>query len=84
MYLGGGFAGNRLAKIYKEGVKEAQILRILEPMFSDYATKRTEGEHFGDFCIRTGIVQPTLAGRVFHEVDEASNKIPNVPPQVYW
>lgn len=84
MYLGGGFSGNRLAKIYKEGVKEAQILRILEPMFSDFATKRTSGEHFGDFVIRMGIVQPTLAGRVFHEVDEASNKVPNVPPQVYW
>ena len=84
MYLGGGFSGNRLAKIYKEGVKEAQILRILEPMFSDFATKRTSGEHFGDFVIRMGIVQPTLAGRVFHEVDESSNKVPNVPPQVYW
>lgn len=84
MYLGGGFAGNRLAKIYKEGIKEDEILRILDGLLSDYAKTRLADEHFGDFVIRKGVVQPTLAGRVFHETGEAANKIEGVPPQVYW
>jgi sulfite reductase (NADPH) hemoprotein beta-component len=84
MYLGGGFSGNRLAKIFREGIKEPEILRLLEPIIADYATKRLPEEHFGDFVIRTGVVQPTLAGRVFHEQGEAANQIEGVPPQVYW
>lgn len=84
MYLGGGFSGNRLAKIYKEGVKEDEILRLLGPMLVDFAKTRQPDEHFGDFVIRKGIVQPTLAGRVFHEVGEAENIVEGVPPQVYW
>eukprot|EP00039_Didymoeca_costata_P022402 m.4398 g.4398 ORF g.4398 m.4398 type:complete len:724 (+) comp2976_c0_seq1:2151-4322(+) len=84
MYLGGGFAGNRIAKIYKEGVKEDVILESLDPIFADYAKNRTNGEHFGDFVIRKGYVAPTLAGRLFWETDKAANQIPGVPPQVYW
>ncbi|KAJ3274515.1 hypothetical protein HDV01_002643 [Terramyces sp. JEL0728] len=56
MYLGGGFAGERLNKIYKESVGEEDILAALAPMIKDYARLKKEGEHFGDFVIRHGII----------------------------
>ena len=86
MYLGGGFGGNRLSKIYKEGVNEAQILEALEPIIMDYGRSRNEGEKFGDFVVRTGVVAPTLAGRLFHEVELEKNQVatPSGTTQIYW
>ena len=56
MYLGGGFAGERLSKLYKESVDEEQILKELRVYIADYSKSRLTGEHFGDFIIRKGIV----------------------------
>ena len=84
MYLGGGFSGNRIAKIYKESVKEPEIIRILDKMIKEYAAEKEAGEHFGDFVIRKGHVHPTLAGRNFYETTAKGNAIEGVPPQVYW
>ncbi|MFM9281217.1 assimilatory sulfite reductase (NADPH) hemoprotein subunit [Paenibacillus jiagnxiensis] len=66
MYLGGGFTGNRLNKLYKENIGEAEILEELRPIISRYAKERQEGEHFGDFVIRAGYVEEVLDGRQFH------------------
>lgn len=66
MYLGGGFTGNRLNKLYKENIGEAEILGSLQPIFAQYAKERQEGEHFGDFVIRAGIVPEVLDGQEFH------------------
>jgi sulfite reductase (NADPH) hemoprotein beta-component len=52
MYLGGGYHGNRLNKLYRSSIKEEEILDILKPMFKHYAKDRLEGERFGDFVIR--------------------------------
>jgi sulfite reductase (NADPH) hemoprotein beta-component len=52
LYLGGGFTGNRINKLYKEMVDEAQILESLTPIFEDYSKNRSNGEKFGDFVIR--------------------------------
>ncbi|AEI43626.1 assimilatory sulfite reductase (NADPH) hemoprotein subunit [Paenibacillus mucilaginosus] len=68
MYLGGGFAGQRLNKLYKENIGEAEILESLQGMFSRYAKERNEGEHFGDFVIRAGYVKETRSGQDFHAV----------------
>ena len=32
-----------------------------------YARERQEGERFGDFVIRVGIIKPTVVGLDFHE-----------------
>ncbi|KAJ3323962.1 hypothetical protein HDV06_000938 [Boothiomyces sp. JEL0866] len=56
MYLGGGFAGERLNKLFKESIGEEEILSTLAPIIKDYAQLRKDGEHFGDFVIRHGIV----------------------------
>jgi len=85
LYLGGGFAGNRINKMYKEGVDEKQILAILTPMLEDYATQRLDGERFGDFVIRKGIIEPTLNGHSFWAVGKENDlKTPSGTNQIYW
>ncbi|MEQ1842536.1 MAG: sulfite reductase, partial [Verrucomicrobiales bacterium] len=66
LYLGAGFHGQRLGKLYRDSVKADQIAEVLRPIILDYAGNRNEGEHFGDFCIRAGYVNPTHEGRDFH------------------
>ncbi|KAK0523223.1 Sulfite reductase [NADPH] subunit beta [Tilletia horrida] len=62
MMLGGGHAGQRLNKVYKENVNEAEILRTLKPMIRRYAHEREKGEPFGDWVIRAGIINETTDG----------------------
>ncbi|CAG8770961.1 10014_t:CDS:2, partial [Racocetra persica] len=52
LYLGGGFYGQRLNKLYKENLKEDDILRELRPILERYAKEKINGEKFGDFVIR--------------------------------
>ncbi|MFE5317672.1 assimilatory sulfite reductase (NADPH) hemoprotein subunit [Paenibacillus sp. NPDC056579] len=66
MYLGGGFAGDRLNKLYKENIGETEILESLQPIITQYAKERHEGEHFGDFTIRAGYVKEVRSGQDFH------------------
>jgi sulfite reductase (NADPH) hemoprotein beta-component len=54
LFLGGGFAGERLNRMVAENVDEAAILATLEPLLAAYAAARQEGEHFGDFLLRSG------------------------------
>ncbi|CAI2168286.1 3887_t:CDS:1 [Funneliformis geosporum] len=68
LYLGGGFYGQRLNKLYKESLKEEDILGELKPMLSRYAKERNDGERFGDFVIRMGYVKATNYGKDFHDL----------------
>lgn len=67
MYLGAGFAGDRLNKIYRENIGEAEILDLLKKLIFQYAKERQEGEHFGDFVIRAGHVKAVGSGLDFHD-----------------
>ncbi|KAL2145679.1 hypothetical protein VTI28DRAFT_6554 [Corynascus sepedonium] len=67
MYLGGGYHGQRLNKLYRSSIKEDEILAIMKPMLKRYAQERNEGERFGDWTIRAGIIKETKEGRDFHE-----------------
>ncbi|KAF2216854.1 hypothetical protein CERZMDRAFT_64263 [Cercospora zeae-maydis SCOH1-5] len=67
MYLGGGYHGNRLNKLYRSSIKEEEILAILKPMLKQYALERNDGERFGDFVIRKGIIVATNGGQDFHD-----------------
>ncbi|MGL5019362.1 MAG: NADPH-dependent assimilatory sulfite reductase hemoprotein subunit [Luteolibacter sp.] len=67
VYLGGGFAGQRLSKLYRQDVLAPDIQPLLAPIFHHYATAREEGERFGDFCIREGYVAETIQGPDFHK-----------------
>ena len=66
MYLGGGFKGERLNKLYKENIGEQEILESLRSILMDYGKERLEGEHFGDFVIRSGVVAKVHGGQDFH------------------
>ncbi|GAA5496257.1 sulfite reductase [NADPH] hemoprotein beta-component [Rubritalea halochordaticola] len=67
MYLGGGHAGHRLNKLYRESVPGSEIKNVLRPIIEDYAKSREEGEKFGDFVIRAGYVAATVNGKDFHK-----------------
>ena len=67
LYLGAGFAGDRLNKLYRENIDEAEILASLDPLFARYANERIDDERFGDFVIRAGIVAEVTAGKDFHD-----------------
>lgn len=63
LYLGGGFHGQRLNRLYRENIGEAAILEALDNVLGRYATERLPGEHFGDFTIRAGIIREVTEGR---------------------
>ncbi|HEY5284357.1 MAG TPA: assimilatory sulfite reductase (NADPH) hemoprotein subunit [Polyangia bacterium] len=67
LYLGGGFVGDRLNKLYRENIAEEEIIAALEPILHRYAGERNAGEHFGDFVIRSGYVKATKQGKDFHD-----------------
>ena len=80
IYLGGGFAGQRLSKLYLESVEGGSIKPVLAPLIARYARERVDGERFGDFCIRAGYVAATVQGADFHHnvKPEASLKLPKI------
>ncbi|OJJ97064.1 hypothetical protein ASPACDRAFT_80549 [Aspergillus aculeatus ATCC 16872] len=71
MYLGGGYHGQRLNKLYRSSIKEDEILDIMKGLLKRYAAERnTDGEvpeRFGDWCIRAGVIKATTDGQNFHE-----------------
>lgn len=52
LYLGAGFAGDRLNRLYRENLDEQEILAELTPILKSYASSRLKGERFGDFVVR--------------------------------
>ncbi|HLP05543.1 MAG TPA: NADPH-dependent assimilatory sulfite reductase hemoprotein subunit, partial [Paludibacter sp.] len=48
LYLGAGFTGDRLNKLYAELLCEDEILASLRPVLADYAANRNNNERFGD------------------------------------
>jgi sulfite reductase (NADPH) hemoprotein beta-component len=67
LYLGGGFVGDRLNKLYRENLGDEEIVAALEPILHRYACERNPGERFGDFVIRAGYVKATRQGKDFHD-----------------
>ena len=55
MYLGGGYHGQRLNKLYRSSIMEEEILDIMRPMIKRYAAEREAGERFGDWTIRVSV-----------------------------
>lgn len=59
LHLGASFVGDRLNTLFKENIDEAEILSVLDGLFADFAKNKSDGERFGDFVIRTGVVEAT-------------------------
>ncbi|MCP3028415.1 assimilatory sulfite reductase (NADPH) hemoprotein subunit [Halobacillus sp. A5] len=66
MYLGAGFRGDRLNKLYRENIGEEEILQELKPMLQKFAREKEDQEHFGDYVIRAGYVEAVPDGVEFH------------------
>ena len=60
LHVGGNREGTRIPRLFKENITEDEILTILDGWLADWAAKRENGEGFGDFAIRTGVVKPVL------------------------
>ena len=67
LHLGGNTAGTRIPKMYKENITDKQILEELDSLIGLWAGERQQGEAFGDFVIRRGIVdEVVISRRDFH------------------
>lgn len=58
LMLGADHRGQRLNRLHRENITEAEILAELEPLIARYAAERNEGEHFGDYLLRAGLLPP--------------------------
>ena len=56
VFLGGDGRGQRLNALHLENVDEPTIVAALDAAFARYAAERNEGERFGDFAWRAGLV----------------------------
>ena len=56
IFFGGDGKGRRLNALHLENVDEPTIVAALDAAFGRYAKERTEGECFGDFAWRAGLV----------------------------
>jgi sulfite reductase (NADPH) hemoprotein beta-component len=52
LLLGGNASSTRLNRVFRENVKEAEIVDTLRPILSRYAEERERQERFGDWCAR--------------------------------
>lgn len=59
LFLGGNESSTRLARLYKEVVKNEDLAGELRPLFVRFARERLGAERFGDFCQR--VIFPAAA-----------------------
>lgn len=52
LYLGGNESSTRLGRLYKESVKNEDLVAELRPLFTRFAKERQGKERFGDYCHR--------------------------------
>ena len=57
MYIGGNRAGTRVPKQYLENATTDEILAAADKLIERWSKEREDGEFFGDFVIRAGIVK---------------------------
>ena len=68
MHLGGNQNGTRIPKLYKDNLGEQAILDEIDHLVGRWAKERNGEEAFGDFVIRTGIVEEVIVSvRDFHD-----------------
>ncbi|WP_392562733.1 assimilatory sulfite reductase (NADPH) hemoprotein subunit [Orbus sturtevantii] len=60
LYLGGNRAGTRIPRLYKENITVDEILACIEPLIASWSENRQAEEGFGDFVIRSHVVEPVI------------------------
>lgn len=67
LYLGGNRIGTRIPKLHLENQSSEVILTELDGLIGRWAAERNEGEGFGDFVIRAGVVAEVKVSKTdFH------------------
>ena len=64
LYLGGNHTCTRLNRLYRETVKNEDIVNELRPIFTRFAKERAAGERFGDFCERAVLTELATPGDI--------------------
>lgn len=67
LFLGADTGGQRMNRLYKENIDEAEILDSLKPLFEQFARERQKGEGFGGFLYRSGLLPEDTSPEVFHQ-----------------
>ena len=62
VWLGGSPAGTRLNRLWKDVVKDAEIVAELRPVLTRYLSQRQPGERFGDWCARVLWQETAVSG----------------------
>ncbi len=57
LHLGGSLTGERIPRLYRENISEAEILNELDQLIGRWSAERLDNEPFGDFTLRSGIVR---------------------------
>ena len=60
LQLGGDGTGQRLNRLYRKNLNEAELLNTLNTLFRSYAAQRNPDERFGDYVIRSGLVKTVV------------------------
>jgi sulfite reductase (NADPH) hemoprotein beta-component len=68
LMLGADARGQRLNRLHRENITEAEILETLDDLFARYAGERGADERFGDFLVRTGVVPARVATKIPMEI----------------
>jgi sulfite reductase (NADPH) hemoprotein beta-component len=67
-HIGGNREGTRIPRMYKENISEQEILAELDVLVGQWAKERNDGEAFGDYVIRAGIIAPVIdSAKDFHD-----------------
>ncbi|MFZ5496348.1 MAG: NADPH-dependent assimilatory sulfite reductase hemoprotein subunit [Verrucomicrobiota bacterium] len=61
LWLGGDVTGQRLNKVYKEVIKDADLETELRPLLTRWKNERATGERFGDFATRVLLPEAAAA-----------------------
>ncbi|AXS83028.1 MULTISPECIES: hypothetical protein [Marinobacter] len=54
-------------RLYRENIDVDTVLAELRPLFRAYREQREAGEHFGDFLVRSGMVEAERTPTMLHE-----------------
>lgn len=74
LHLGGNKIGTRIPRLHQENITTEEILHILDDLIGRWAQEGQPEECFGDFVIRSGVIQPVLdAPRDFYQAIPATD-----------
>ncbi|QIZ78738.1 assimilatory sulfite reductase (NADPH) hemoprotein subunit [Ferrimonas lipolytica] len=64
LHLGGNFNGTRIPKLYQENMTEDALFDELDRLFGRWVSERNDGEHFGDFVVRAGVIAAVVVPKL--------------------